>query len=358
MSVVTSQRRGTGIRWFTVVRPDREAGVASPEFVLLGALGARLAAPSAGTILGVGDDAAVVEVDGTPVAIAVDALVDDVHFDRTISAPSDVGWKAVAVNVSDLAAIGARPRAGVVALHVPDAVDDEEILGIYDGIAEAAQRWPVEIIGGDITASPRLALSVTLIGGLEGRDPMRRSGAVAGDVVVLVGALGQGSAGLALHLAGEGDLLDADPDLLAWHRRPQPNLEAGIALAQTGASACIDVSDGLGRDAGHLARASSVRIVIDEEALPVSPGVVAAAERLGDDLLAVAGGEDYCLLAAVGDDDLARVRHAVGETGSSLSVIGRVEDGVGVGLVRSDRRTVEIDELGYEHAPIRQERRR
>lgn len=304
------------------------------EFALIAALRPHLAGDAPGIPLGVGDDAAVVEVAGTPVALAVDALVDGIHFDRGISSWGDVGWKALAANVSDLAAIGARATAAVVWLGRPEAVSDAEVVELYTGMGEAARRWGVALVGGDVTGAPALAVSVTVVGELLPGGPLRRDAARPGDAVVVVGSLGEAAAGLALARAGAGDLLDAHPELLAAHRRPAALPEAGAALAAGGAHACIDVSDGLGRDLAHIADDSRVGIRLD--GVPVSAAVAAAADRLGVDPTAfvVGGGDDLALAATLPParlDDLPVAWTRVGEVvdGSGVTLDGRDVSGLG-----------------------------
>jgi thiamine-monophosphate kinase len=240
--------------------------------------------------------------------------------------------------------------AGVVALHVPPDTDDRWLSRLYDGMNEAAGRWGLDVAGGDIVTSPVLALSITLAGSLDGRSPLTRDAARPGDRVVLVVEVGLAAAGLALRRAGHDDFLAAHPELLERHRRPLALLEAGVALAESGARGCIDVSDGLGRDAGHLARASRARVVLEEDRIPLSEPVREAQRLVDDDLLAVAGGEDFALVATVAEPDLDAVSRHVREAGHDVVVIGRVEEGDGVVLVRPDGRTVDADRLGYEHA--------
>ena len=319
------------------------------EFELLERLRPLLAGDGPGIPLGVGDDAAIVEVGGASVAFATDAVVDGVHFDRAVSSVEDVGWKAIAVNVSDLAAVGARPVAALVALHLPRATTDETVDGLYRGLRAAGDRWDTALVGGDVVISPVLTLTVSVVGEVGPGGGLRRDGARPGDELVLVGRLGLAAAGLALHRAGATDELERHPELLAAHRRPEALVDAGLALAAAGATACIDVSDGLGRDAGHLARRSAVRITIREAALPDEPGVAAAAAELGRDDLMIAGGDDYALLATVGSDRRDGLRERLHTIGHRADVIGEVAAGDGVRVVRRDGSTVAGEELGWEH---------
>ena len=317
------------------------------EFELLAALRRHLDADGPGVPCGVGDDAAVVEVAG-PVVATVDTLVDGVHVDRRWSSFEDVGFKALAVNVSDLAAMGALPLAALVSLQVPSAIGSQELDRLYAGLREAADRWGCRLVGGDTVTSPTLAVSVTALGQLhDERAVLRRDGAQPGELVVVIGGLGLAAAGLELLRRGEAELARAHPDLLAAHRRPTALPEAVPALVLAGVRAAIDVSDGLGRDLGHLARGSGVRIRLDAERLPIAPGVAAVADRLGLDVLdlVVGGGEDQALAVTVPADRLGRLDVALDTVGLRARVIGEVVDGAGVDLDGRD-----VGALGWEHS--------
>lgn len=317
------------------------------EFELLERLRPRLTGDGTGVPLGFGDDAAVVEISGTPVAIAVDALVEDVHMDLAISSFADVGWKALAVNVSDLAAIGAVPTAAVVALGCPHRVDAGQVDRLYDGLLEAADRWRVAVVGGDVVEAPVLTVSVTVVGEVRSGGPLRRDGADVGDSVVVVGPLGLAAAGLACHRAGATEVLEAYPGLLAAHRRPPAFLEASAELLRSGATAAIDVSDGLGRDLAHVADASGVAIEVDAGQLPVDRGVEAAAVALDVDPLDLVcgGGEDLALIATLPPGAATDLADRL----AAASVVGTVRSGSGVRTVAPDGTTRDISELGWEH---------
>jgi thiamine-monophosphate kinase len=253
--------------------------------------------------IGVGDDAAVLRpTPGRRLVVTTDVLVDGHHFSAELSEPEDWGWKAVAVNLSDLAAMGAEARWLVVALTVPPATGPELLDRVYAGLRDACRTYSVALAGGDTSAGPALSLAVTAIG--EAERVVTRAGARPGDRLAVSGPLGGAAAGLALlrrHDQPARALLDRFPTLAAGHRRPEPQLAAGRRLAAAGASAMLDVSDGLAGDALHLAEASGIGVEVDDGALPVAPGVAEAAALLGLDPveLALAGGEDYVLAAAL-----------------------------------------------------------
>jgi thiamine-monophosphate kinase len=311
------------------------------EFELLDRIRARLPQPGPRVLLGSGDDAAVT-VPGGATATSVDALVDGVHFRREWSSPMQIGAKALAVALSDLAAMGAEPGEAYVVLGIPGDLDENGCLELLDGIAQVAEENGTTLAGGDVTRAPVLTLAMTVVGHAKSADDLvTRSGAQVGDVLVVTGELGGAAAGLLLleGASGARSSLVAHRDtnddrrrsLVARQLEPKPRLAAGQGLAATGATAMIDLSDGLGGDAGHIAAASGVGLRIDADALPLAPGLVelaATAER--DPLeLATSGGEDYELLAALPEERLTDAAAAV-ENHGGLKRIGTVIAGEGV----------------------------
>ncbi len=305
----------------------------------------------AGTILGIGDDAAVLDVGGRAV-VTHDMLVDGVHFRLATTGLRDLGWKALAVNLSDLAAMGAEPVAAFVGLGLPaGALAAADIDELYAGIDDLAGPAGVTVAGGDVTSSPVLVLGVTAVGrALEGVEPVRRGGGRAGDVLCVTGFLGAAAAGL--RLLEDPRLLPELPEraaLVAAQRRPAPRLAAGRRLAEGGATAMMDLSDGLALDAGRLAAACGLHAAIDLAALPVAPGVaeVAAATDADPAGLAAAGGEDYELLAALPPAAVDACRRGLGVP---LTVVGRLVEGDGVTLRGADGAPWEPGTRGWVHA--------
>ena len=302
----------------------------------------------AGVALGIGDDAAALGDDPATV-VTVDLLVDGVHFRRATAGGRDLGHKALAVNLSDLAAMGARPVAAVVGLGIPADQGAEGIDELYEGMEELAARHGLTVAGGDVTSAPVLTIAVTAIGRMApGVAPVRRSGGRPGNLLCVTGALGAAAAGLLLleDPALAPDLAEA-PDLIAAHRRPEPRLAAGAALAAGGAAALMDLSDGLALDASRLARASGLAAVIDLDALPLAPGVAEVARAAGrePDVLAATGGDDYELLAAIAPEDLDRL---AGAAGLPLTPVGRLTAGSGLRVERAGAE-VALERLGWEH---------
>ncbi len=290
-------------------------------------------------MVGSGDDAAVSAGRGTSVT-SVDMLVEDVHFRLATFEPRHVGHKALAAALSDLAAMGARADEAYVQLGLPPSLADERVLELADGMAALAARAGVTIAGGDIVAAPILIVAVTVVGSADSLDDLvLRRGARPGDLVVVTGELGGAAAGLlALErpdLTAGIDSAVAD-DLVARQREPEPRLAAGLALAGAGATAMIDVSDGLAGDAGHLAAAGEAGLRIDAAALPVQAGVAEVAAAAGREAvdLVTGGGEDFELLASLPADSLAAATAAAREIDVPLAVIGEVGGPGGVELRR------------------------
>lgn len=278
-------------------------GVSAPtiadlgEFGLIEAIAAVLPREPA-PLLGVGDDAAVLAAPDGRVVATTDLLVEGVHFRRDWSAATDVGVKAAAQNLADVAAMGATPTGLLVGLAAPGDLPAAWALDLVRGMAAECARAGAAIAGGDVTSGPVVMLGITALGDLGGRPPVTRGGARPGDVLAVSGRLGWSAAGLALLTAGHGPG-DEHAALVAAHRRPQPPYPAGPQASRLGATAMIDISDGLVQDLGHVATASGVRIDVDTGRLPGTGPLRAAAAVLGADWRdwALAGGEDHALAA-------------------------------------------------------------
>ena len=266
------------------------------EFGLITRIDAALDGHSAaGVHVGIGDDAAVVGVTGGRVVVSTDMLVEGRHFRRDWSTGADVGAKAAAQNLIDVAVMGARTTTLVVALGLPADLSVEWVTDFYAGLRAEAEARGAAIVGGDLVRSDRVVISVTAIGELTGPDPVLRSGAEPGDVVAVAGRLGWAAAGLSILSRG----FRTPRALVDAHRRPEPPYEAAAAAAASGATAMIDVSDGLVADLGHIARASEVAIEVDPSLLAIAEPVASAAAAFNADPLVwvLTGGEDHAVAA-------------------------------------------------------------
>jgi thiamine-monophosphate kinase len=317
------------------------------EFDLIEKLRAALPASGGRVRLGSGDDAAITEPRGRT-ATSVDAIVEGVHFTRPAYSPESIGHKALAAALSDIAAMGAEAGEAYVVLGLPADEPEELTLGIAEGIGRLARATGTVVAGGDITRSPVLSVTVTVVG----HEPpeiwlVSRAGARAGDVVAVTGELGGAAAALALIDGSAAAEPSSRTALLARQFAPDPQLAAGQALADAGATAMIDVSDGLGADAGHLAEASRSGIEIDMRAVPIQDGVAeVAGSRAAAHGLAAGGGEDYELLACLPPASFENAAAAVERCGTMLTAIGIVTAGDGVVIRDGERR---IDPTGYQH---------
>ncbi|MGH2888272.1 MAG: thiamine-phosphate kinase [Solirubrobacteraceae bacterium] len=305
------------------------------EFELLARIRERLAPAGPRLKVGMGDDAAVT-VPGGATATSVDAIVEGVHFRRGRGSLAQIGRRAIAAALSDLAAMGAEPGEAYVVLGVPPDLDEDGCVELLDGVAALAAETGVTLAGGDVTRAPVLVVAMTVVGHAPNVERLvTRAGARAGDAIVLTGDLGAAAAGL-LTLERPGVAAAIPAETVARLQRaqlePRPRLEVGAALARSGATAMIDLSDGLGADAGHIADESRVGLRIQAAALPVAAGVDEVAAITGEDplQLAISGGEDYELVAALPPERLDEARAAVGAAGTTLVQIGSAVPGSGI----------------------------
>ncbi|HEY8428128.1 MAG TPA: thiamine-phosphate kinase [Sandaracinaceae bacterium] len=294
------------------------------EFELIASIRSLLASEHAHVALGIGDDAAILAPMAGGAVLSVDAVVDGVHFDRRWLSLEDVGWRGYAAALSDLAAMGASPRAGLLSLVLSSALGDEDVLALVRGAGEAARAFGAPIVGGNLSRGTELSLTSTVVGEAP-PAPLTRAGAREGDAVWVTGTLGAAALGLAALAAGKGDDREAAPFVARW-RRPTPRFDAARALLGVATSAA-DVSDGLVQDLGHICEESGVGAVIEEALVPLADGHEALAESLGEDalLLALTGGEDYELVftAPAGAEPPMATRIGRIERGERVRVLGR-----------------------------------
>ena len=307
-------------------------------------------------IRGPGDDAAVVRA--RPLCIvSVDTIVDGVHFRLRDgwATPAEVGRRALASALSDLAAMGASPGEAYIALGLPEGLAEQQALSLVRAAGALAASCGATIAGGDVVAAPALSVSVTVVGWAEREEQLiARDGAKPGDLVGVTGKLGAAGAALAVLHARErraGEIAGSEA-VLKRSRAPLPRLHEGQALAGAGARAMIDLSDGLASDAAHLGRASRVQLRIELERLPLADGVLDVCAALGTDPheLAASGGEDYELCFCVAPARRESVESALEQAaGAGVTWVGEVHPGEpGVSLIAGDGREVRL--AGFEHA--------
>ncbi|NPV91552.1 MAG: thiamine-phosphate kinase [Firmicutes bacterium] len=308
---------------------------------------------SEAVIKGVGDDAAVLAVNpASRLLVTGDLMVDGTHFLRDKISGFDLGYKLMAVNLSDIAAMAGTPRFAVVFLGIPDDLSVEAVEEIYRGMRALAERYEVSIVGGDTVRSPSLTLGITLLG--EG-DPDRtilRSGARPDDLLAVTGTLGRSAAGLAVALglvAAEGE---SALRVLVAHNRPQPLIEEGSRLGSLeGVHAMIDISDGLASEVGHICEESGVGAVVLGDEVPIDEDTRKIGEMIGKTPLEMAlfGGEDYELLFAVAPECWDTVRNELESIGTRAAVVGRINDKAGEIVLESGGTTSKLTPGGFQH---------
>jgi thiamine-monophosphate kinase len=322
------------------------------EFRLIDRIRERTAQGREDVRLGIGDDAALVAPPaGQELAIAIDTMVEGVHFPQG-TAPADIGWKSLAVNLSDLAAMGATPAWALLALTLPRQPAEQVqsfVDGYAEGFAQLAQAYRLALIGGDTTRG-MLTASVAVHGFVPPGQALTRSGARAGDVVLVTGTLGDAAAGLRLLRAGarvaEGDGRAAY--LIERLHRPTPRVQAGLALRGR-ATACIDVSDGLLADLGHICEGSALGAEIDASLLPRSSMLLGAFDETVTRDLALSGGDDYELCFTVPPSLVADVQGDLARLGCGATRIGRMVEGTGVRVRDEQGQWLETTHRGWDH---------
>ena len=292
--------------------------------------------------VGVGDDAAVLAPTGGELVVTTDVLVEDVHFLRSSTGARDLGHKAIVVNVSDIAAMGASPRAAVCALTLPHDVEAAWVMELLGGMREACEEYALWLVGGDLSRGREASIAVTVTGEVAPGRAVLRSGARSGDHVVVTGELGGSAAGL--RLTGLRTMpTEAQRALIRRHTRPTARVGEGGVLAGQGATAMMDISDGLALDLTRLCRASGVAATIAIADVPVAD-LATLEEALG-------GGEDYELLATMPNEAAIEAARAElkGAFGVPLSVIGTIVEGAGVTAVDADGTERPLEPIGWDH---------
>lgn len=327
------------------------------EDELIAAITRLLSDEQPGVVLGVGDDAAVLEPGRGQQVLTTDLLLEGVHFERASISAHDLGAKAITVNVSDVAAMGGSPRAAVAGIGLPPDIEASWVMELYGGMRDACAEYALSLVGGDTNRVDLVVVSVTVVGEVAPGRAVTRSGARVGDAIVVTGALGAAAGGLALSRADPATMTAALSSpwgraLLDALARPVARVGEGQTLAQSGAHAMMDLSDGLSKDLSRLCRASGVGARLDLAAVPVSEALRAGAPSLGVDALelALGGGEDYELVATLAPSDAEAARRVLHERfGVTLTTVGTIIEGEGVLAVDGDGRETPLGSKGWDH---------
>jgi thiamine-monophosphate kinase len=300
-------------------------------------------------IFGIGDDAAAWYGDNSIQLATVDALRQGVHFELETTTWADLGWKSLAVNLSDIAAMGGIPRFALISLALPESTDIEDVVAFYEGMTELARKFDVTVIGGDTDRSPLIDACVTVLGRTKTREQplLVRSSARVGDLIAVTGSLGAAAAGykiLTERLTFENNTAAA---LLSAFQRPFPRIIEGSILIENGVRTAIDVSDGLIADLERICRASRVGARIETSKIPISPEVRAGFNSSSLEL-ALSGGEDYELLFTAGGSVIERVKNAIS---CPVTVIGEIitDANYNVAVIGQDGKPETNHRKGWEH---------
>lgn len=309
---------------------------------------------SSGVVKGIGDDCAVMDLGGPEyLLLTTDLMVEKVHFFMEWAGPETIGEKALAVNLSDIAACGAIPLEVFVSLAVPQRVDVDWLDGLYKGMWGLAKKHDCNVLGGDTTGSASdLVINISVTGRAPKDRVLYRSAAKPGDFIISTGKLGDSAAGLDLLLRGDKEKVQLFPDLVKAHLSPRPHLEESKILSNSGLRhAAIDVSDGLSSDLGHICRSSGVGALLEESNLPLGNSLTAAALELKKDPMTwvLNGGEAYCLLATVPPEYLSTVEAMFHKEGLELFILGRAQEGADILLRGLDGQIRPISAGGWDH---------
>jgi thiamine-monophosphate kinase len=312
-------------------------------------------------LLGVGDDAALLDTGAGDLLVATcDAQVDGTHFIRGVATYEEIGHKALAVNLSDIAAMGAEPRWALASLLIPSGISVTELDQVYAGMRALGNRFEVAVVGGNVSSTNGpFCLDVTLLGTVDRSRAVRRTGARIGDAILVTGALGAAAAGVMCATSVEpwAAPLSLSPAAREKTRRamaaPLPQVAEGRALAASGVvTAMIDVSDGLAADLGHICRLSQVGAVVEAASLPLDASAREVATAFGRDplMMALYGGEDYVLLCTVAERGVRPALDAIADAGGEGHVIGRVVDAsLGMQLRQEPAQFIPLEPRGWDH---------
>jgi thiamine-monophosphate kinase len=315
------------------------------EFGLIDLLAKMAAEKDERLLIGIGDDATAWKGDSSIQLATVDSLIQGVHFPADTVPWTELGWKALAVNLSDIAAMGGVPRHALVSLALPSKTEVDDVTTLYTGLLKLAKKTGVTVVGGDISDAPMVILNVTVLGSSPQKKILTRSTAKPGELIAVTGYLGAAAAGLEMLTKN----LEFEAKVTAHFRqaffRPTPRVSEGQILLDQGVRTAIDISDGLLADLGQIGKASKVGARIDANRVPVAPKVKAAFGEKALEL-ALTGGEDYELLFTAKAEVIARIKKA---TSCPISAIGEITAGQGVTVVDRRGKPMELGRTGWEH---------
>jgi len=315
------------------------------EFGLIDRLAKMAAGRDERLIIGIGDDAAAWKGDASIQLATVDSFIQGVHFPAGIVPWPELGWKALAVNLSDIAAMGGIPRYALVSLALPPDTEVDDVTTLYTGMLELAKQHRVTIVGGDISNAPMVIINVTVLGSSPQKQLLTRSSARPGELIAVTGHLGAAAAGLEMLTKK----LKFEPKATARFKqaffKPTPRIAEGQLLVEQGVKTAIDISDGLVADLNQICKASKVGARIDANRVPVEPLVKAGfgEKALG---LALTGGEDYELLFTAKAEVIARIKKVAA---CPVTAIGEITTGQGVTVVDRRGKPLKLDKAGWEH---------
>mgnify|MGYP005749906507 FL=1 len=297
-------------------------------------------------VVGIGDDAAIFQIEADyDQVICVDTMVEDVHFAKKTMDHFSIGYKALASNISDIAAMGGIPLYYLVSITIPPHWDEEQLVEMYNGMESLAKEYRMDLIGGDTTStSSKLVLSVTVVGKVEKGKRLLRSNAKKGDVVFVSGTVGDAAAGLDLLLQEKTKV----KSLIQAHQKPSPRVELGRILSSFQRVSLNDVSDGLSSELLEIAEASQVDIYIEEKSLPISQHVLDY-NKSNALKWALTGGEDFELVGTIAKKDWDILQQICEEKDIDISRIGYVEEGTGKAFLKRDGKVEQLSKSGFNH---------
>lgn len=303
-------------------------------------------------ITGIGDDAALIRPMGEmDQIICMDTMVEGIHFTRDTMSPFDIGYKAVAVNISDIAAMGGKPLYYLVSIAVPKKWSQDELIAIYDGMKELSDTYKIDLIGGDTVSSPdTLMITVTVMGQVQRDKQLLRSNARVGDVVFVTGTIGDSAAGLELLLdkSRHHSFQAIEEQLVRRHQHPSPRVEIGHSLSLFDRVSLNDISDGLASETNEIAESSKVNLVIDEAKIPLSAALLHYNKSRALEW-ALYGGEDFELIGTMAPKDWEQFHNINQMSGIPVTVIGYVQEGNGEVFLLKNEDIIPLKKKGYNH---------